>query len=325
MRYLDLLRRGYRGMFVAVVIGIIAVFIRRFAEWPVLDPLLVALVIGIIIRSFVKADDKYLPGFILAPSLFIPIGVIFYGAVNLNFVKFATVDTNFIFMLFIVFIVYLISTILLSNVFGLSEKVSYLIASGSAICGASAITITSRAIDAEPDEISISLISVYISALVGLFVILPFLSINFKMSNVDYGVFSGTVLQFTGFVKAAVASFDDKVRAIALSVKAVRYTGLLFLIPLFASFVKGRFFIPWYLWAFLVAGLCFSFIPGLAETLGPACKSILTFLWSIAMAAIGLNANLKVLLTRKGLKALGVSFISFMIAVAVFLIGIKFI
>lgn len=312
-------------MFIAVVIGIIAVLIRQFIKWPILDPLLVALVIGIVIRYFVKVDDRFLPGFILAPSLFIPIGVIFYGAVNLNFVKFAAVDTNFIFMLFMVFIVYVVSTILLSSVFGLSEKVSYLIASGSAICGASAITITSKAIDAEPDEISISLISVYISALVGLFIILPFFAIHFKMSDVNYGVFAGTVLQFTGFVKAAVVNFPNKVRTIALSVKAVRYIALLFLIPLFASFVKGRFFIPWYLWAFLVTGLAFSFIPGLAEILGPTCKSILTFLWSIAMAAIGLNANLKALFTKEGLKALGVSFISFMIAIAVFLIGIKFI
>jgi len=205
----------------------------------------------------------------------------------------------------------------------LKEKVSYLVATGSTICGASAIAITSRAIDAEPDEVSTSLISVFITALAGLFLILPLIASYFKISELNYGVFSGAVLQFTGFVKASVAHSSSLVKTTALSVKAVRYLGLLFVTPLFASFVKGKFYIPWFLWAFLASGLLFSFAPGLAQATKPLFKPILTVLWSIAMGAVGLNASLKALFTKDGFKALAASFISFIIAVGVFLIGLK--
>jgi uncharacterized integral membrane protein (TIGR00698 family) len=257
--------------------------------------------------------------------LFIPIGVIFYGAVNLNFVKFASVNPVFIFIVLIVFIVYLTSIFFLSSLFDIKEKTAYLIATGSAICGASAIAITSEAVDAEPEDVSNSLIPVFVTALLGLFIFLPFLAVVLKMSGLDYSIMAGTVLQFTGFVKAAVADMpvaggDIKdLMALALSIKAVRYVGLLFLIPLFASIVKGRFYIPWYLWAFLTAGLIFSFLPDLAKALNPVFKPILTYLWSIAMAAIGLNANIKVLFSKDGAKAFLISFISFSVATSIFL------
>jgi len=317
-------KKGWKGIAVAIVIGVAAVWIKSFAKAPILDPLVAAMVIGILLRSFVKFGDEFKSGFSLAPLLFIPVGVILYGACNLNFVKFAAVDTNYIFMLFIVFIVYVISALLLANAFGLNEKTGYLIATGSAICGASAIAITSRSINAEADDVSNSLIPVFLSALIGLFVVLPLLASYLKLTEVDYGVFSGTILQFTGFVKAAVAKFPKEVKTIALSVKAVRYVGLLLLIPLFASFVKGRFYVPWYLFAFLGAGLVFSFMPEVSRALRPVLKLTLNVLWSIAMAAVGLNASVKGLVTKNGLKAFGASFISFMIAAGVFLLGIKF-
>ena len=119
-----------------------------------------------------------------------------------------------------------------------------------------------------------------------------------------------------------VAKQKEEVKSAAMSVKAVRYVGLLFLIPFFASIVKGKFYIPWFLYAFLGAGLIFTALPGLAEVLGPVFKVILTVLWSIAMGAIGLNANMRGLFSKDGLRAFAVAFISFMLAIGVFLVGI---
>jgi uncharacterized integral membrane protein (TIGR00698 family) len=319
------LAQNWRGIIIAIIVGVIAVLIREFFGSPILDPLLVALVIGIILRSFIRFNDKFIFGFKLTPLLFIPIGVIFYGAVNLDFVKFASVNPMFIFIVIIVFIVYLTSTFLLSIMLNIDDKTTYLIAAGSAVCGASAIAITSNAVDAEPDDVSNSLIPVFLSALLGLFVFLPFLAVVLRMTGLDYAIMAGAVLQFTGFVKAAITNIPvasanvNDLLSLALSVKAVRYIGLLILIPLFASFVRGRFYVPWYLWGFLMAGLIFSFVPDLARAMNPIFKPALTYLWSIAMAAIGLNANLKTLFSANGFKAFIVSFFSFAIATSVFL------
>ncbi len=322
---INTLKQNWKGILVAAVVGSTAVLIKEFFGSPILDPLLVALVIGIVLRSFVKFDDKFISGFRLTPLLFIPIGVILYGAVNLNFIKFASVNPTFIFIVLIVFIAYLTSVFLLSTLLNINEKTMYLIAAGSSICGASAIAITSDAIDAEPDDVSNSLIPIFISALIGLFVLLPFLAAILKMTGLDYSIMAGALLQFTGFVKAAVANIPvnganvDVLMPLALSVNAVRYIGLLLLIPMFASFARKRFYIPWYLWVFLGAGVAFSFLPELAKILNPIFKPALTYLWSIAMAAIGLNANLKSLFSKDGLKAFIVSFFSFIIAISIFL------
>lgn len=320
---MDSIKQGWKGTAMSIFVGVLAILIGKFFKTPIFDSLFVALVIGIILRSLVKFGDDYITGFRLTPMLFIPIGVILYGAVNLDFVEFSKVHPMFIFAVAFVFLSYSGFVYLLSFMFKLDLKTTYLIITGSAICGASAIAITSDAVEAEPDDVSKSLVSVFVSALVGLFFFLPFLAVVLKMTGTDYGIMSGALLQFTGFVKAAVMNLPvpgeaKQIMPLALSVKAVRYMGLLLLIPLLASSVKRRFYIPWYMWVFLAAGLFCSFVP-ITEKLMPVFKLIHTYMWSIAMGAIGLNASLRVLLSKDGMKALMVAFIAFILTTLVFL------
>lgn len=328
---LSLLKENIKGVIIAIVVGALVIMIPKVfpAAWPaykfitspILDPLLAALLIGILVRFFIKFSDKSIAGFKLTPMLFIPLGVIFYGAVNLNFVKFGTVDPMSIFIIIFVFLAYSTFIYFLSTVFNIDSKTTYLITTGSVICGASAITIASDAVDAEPDQVSKSLISVFITALFALFVAFPLIVLIFKMTGMDYTIMSGALMQFTGLVKAAVMNHtgDKNLADLGVSIKAIRYIFLLILIPLFSSFVKGKFHTPWYLWGFLAAGLLFSFFPSLVKSLNPILKPALDYLWGVSLAAIGLNANLKVLFSKDGMKTLLVSLISFLFAVFIFL------
>ena len=303
-------------------VSIVVILIQKLIKSPLLDPLLLALTLGIILRLLIKFNQKSLAELRMAPALLIPPGVILYGAVNLNFSKLTPLDPNYIFLIFIVFLVYTVSCLILSRLLKLPERVGYLITTGSTICGASAITITSRSIEAEPDDISLSLIPIFIVALIGLFFIIPNVKIMFGLDAMEYGVFSATTLQFTGFVKAAVAKLPADIQNIAMSIKAVRYLGLLFLIPLFASLIRGKLYIPMVLWFFICAGIIFSFFPAITVRFQPFFKIALNVLWSMAMAAIGLNADVKKIFSREGLKAFIVSLLAFFIAVGVFLAGI---
>lgn len=318
------IKQGWSGTAVAVLVGVAAILIGKIFKSPILDPLFVALVIGIILRSVIKFNANSMIGFKIAPMLFLPIGVILYGAVNLNFVEFSQVHPLSIFAIIFVFLCYAGFVYLLSFMLRLDLKTAYLILTGSAICGASAIAIASDAVEAEPDNVSKSLISVFISALAGLFIFLPIAGIALKMSGADYGIMAGALLQFTGFVKAAILNLPvpgdiKELMPLALSVKAARYMGLIFLIPLLASSIKRRFYVPWYMWLFVLAGLIFSFVPGVALKLSPASKEVLNYLWSIAMGAIGLNASIRVLFSKEGVKSLAVAFISFILTALVFL------
>lgn len=175
-----------------------------------------------------------------------------------------------------------------------------------------------------------------LAAVVGTFLVFPFLAILFDITNGTYGLLSGSILQFVGFVKVAVKSMPPLTEVIpakellpfAISVKTARYLGLLIAIPLFASLKRKKIFIPWFLWAFLGAGLIGTWLYMVNETfyteiLIPFIGPIYSISWSIAMAAVGLNADVKQLLSNNGTKAIIMAFAGFVAATATFFIGLS--
>jgi uncharacterized integral membrane protein (TIGR00698 family) len=313
------------GLLVAFLAGIFAFLIAKFLKVPHADPLLVGLIVGMILKLLIGSRESLTPGLVLAPSIFIPIGAILYGAINLNFVEFAKVNGFFIVLTVLIILVYFLIILALGRILKQKEEITYLTATGSAVCGASAIAITSQALEAEPDDVSISLVSVFLTACFGLFILFPFLISLFNLDNYTFALLSGTTLQFTGFVKGAVATLPKDLKTLALAVKAVRYLALLIAIPLFSSFLKKRVYIPWFLWAFLGGGLIFSLFPQIAKILNPIFKPLLDVLWTVAMTAIGLNADVRALFSDNGMKALLMAFLGFFGAILVFFLGIPFI
>jgi uncharacterized integral membrane protein (TIGR00698 family) len=332
---INLIKEGWTGLLLAVLIGLVGYGISIATNAAIADPLLVAMVIGIVIRTTMGGSEKLKLGFTLAPTVFIPAGIVFYAANNLNFVKISKVEPSMITLLIIIMLVYFAVILLLGRILGQRKQITYLTATGSAICGASAIAITAPAVEAEPDDISISLLSVVLAAIVGLFVVLPFLGTLFDITCATYCLMAGSVLQFTGFVKAASVSIpylpgempEKELTSLAVSVKAVRYLGLLIAIPLFASLVKRKIYIPWFIWAFLGAGLLGSWIYATNEafytnSMSPLIKPMYNILWAIALAAVGLNADARELLSNNGTKAILMAFAGFFAATLTFFIGL---
>ncbi len=326
----------WMGFLLAVVTGLAGYLFCKMVHSHLLDPLLVALILGIIVNSSINGVKKLEPGINAASSIFIPIGIIFYGLHNLNFAKLTEVQPVMLILLFVVMLVYFSVILLLGKILGQREQITYLTASGSAICGASAIAVTSPAVKAEPDDISISLLSVAMAAFVGFALVLPFVTALFDLSANNFSLLSGSILQFTGLVKVAdtfVAFLKKDIMAadmlsLALSVKAVRYLALLVAIPLFSSLIKKKFTVPWFLWAFLAAGLSGTwFYTNYGTSFHPVLvsyvKPVHTISWSIAMSAIGMKADARELLSNNGAKALIMAFAGFFAAMVTFLAGLK--
>ena len=333
-----ILKGGSRELLFAMIIGIGAFLVSCCARSALAEPLLISLLIGIVVKALIKKPLTSAGDAVKAPAVLIPFGISFYAMANLNFVRISRVNLSIIFLLIVIILVYFATVLLCGKLLGQKKKISYLIATGSAICGASAITITSPAIDAEPDDISISLLATALIGFIGLFIILPFIATLLDITNKTYGILSGSVLQFTGFVKTAVkdVSFlfseisQKELVTLALSIKAARYLGLLVAIPLFASFVKKAIYVPWFLWLFLGTGILGSVIyannPAFyCETVIPLVTPLYTISWSIVMAAIGLDVDIKKLLSNNGTKALIMAFVGFCAAIITFFIGYNFI
>jgi len=332
--YRNRLRAIGPGLSLAAFIGVLAYGLTALLNSPVADPLVIAMVAGVIIRTAIGRQTKCHEGFSAAPLICIPAGITFYAVKNLNFVKYAQMEPASIVLAALVVLVYFATILLLGRLLGQKDRISYLTATGSGICGASAIAIASPAVDADSDDISVSILAVTVAALVALFTLLPFVATTVGMTDQTYGLLSGSVLQMTGFVKAAVASLpflsrelsDKELASLALSIKAARYLGLLVAIPLFASLTRKRLYIPWVLWLFLGAGLVGTAVYAADKhfyvaTLIPVVKPIYGVSWSIAMAAIGLNADVRQLLSNNGAKALIMAFSGCAAAIVTFFVG----
>jgi uncharacterized integral membrane protein (TIGR00698 family) len=321
-------------LILAAIIGAGGYGIHILVNSPLIDPLVVSLILGIMVRALFPDIGDIEGGLSLPTRVFIPIGLVLYSAHNLNFTRFAEVHLDMAILLLLVMAVYFLSIIISGRVLGQKREITYLIANGSAICGASAIVITSPAVDAEPDDVSISLLSVTITAMTALFIIFPFIATISGMTDRSYGILSGMVLQFTGFIRIAVGNIPylervmsgEGLLSLALSVKAVRYLGLLISIPIFASMIKGRFQIPLVLWIFLIPGIAGTLISRYdeylySEIMIPFIRPVHVVSWSIALSAIGLNADIRGLFSNNGAKALIMAFTGFFSAMVVFFIG----
>jgi uncharacterized integral membrane protein (TIGR00698 family) len=331
-------KEGWQVLLLSIGIGLAGYAVKEITKSAIIEPLLVAMVLGIACRALMKDSENLKPGLTLSIRLFMPFGIAFYALKNLNFAKIAEVKPGVIILLMAIVAVYVITIFLLGRFLKQKKEITYLTATGSAICGASAIAITAPVIEAEPDDVSISLLSVALAAFVGLFIILPFLAALFNMDNKVYALLTGGVLQFTGFVNFANANtlmlpavmLQGEAVALGGFFKTTRYLGLLVILPFLASLKKRKAVIPLALWLFLGAGILGTYIyktdmAFYKNTLMPFVIPIYNIIWCIAMAAIGLNADIKGFFSNNAIKALVMAFAGFAAAIAVFFLGFSFI
>lgn len=365
----EVLRESFPGLCVTLLVAVVCVFLAEAVKYlirgagPVAarllvgfsDAFLLGLIVGIVIRSLAGFRIRTLTaGFLLAPLIFIPIGTLLYGAKYLNIVKFYDIVQfkPLTAILTAIFMIIYISTIcLLSKLLKIDERTCYLTAVGSAT-EASAIAITFQTVEAEPRHVSTSLLSIFLVAVLGITIIYPQIAEMTRMPAEEYGIFTGGILQFIGFVKAATglgapAGLQPVIAAqgiqknVALPLTAFRFLWLLVLIPLFATLARRKPYIPWFLWGFLLVGLLFSTLYAAGER--PNCDNptslnlygaiyckayavsdlLVNYLWTVVMVAIGLQIDIRDILNIEFLKTFLIAFTAFIINVSAFLLCIR--
>jgi len=132
---------------------------------------------------------------------------------------------------------------------------SYLIASGTAICGGSAIAAVGPIVKANESEMSVSLATIFVLNAVALF-LFPVLGHWLNLTQHQFGLWAAIAIHDTSSVVGAGATFGEEALKVATTVKLTR---ALWIIPLsvFTSFYfksKGdKIVIPWFILFFIVA------------------------------------------------------------------------
>ena len=314
---------GTPGIIVAILIGAAAFIVCNTKKFGLpdisfmkfIDPLVLAIFLGMVFRSVLAPTPvftKLIPGIILAPYLFVPFGIILYGN-QLRFDQLAKVHPiTLAWMLVVMAISFALIFLLGMKVLKLPTPLALLLSVGSAVCGASAITVVSPVVEADPDEMGTALITNTLLVIACLFTLKAMASM---VAPDTFARAAGALLQQTGFVHLAV----DKgpLQDLAMAIKTTRVGLLIVIIPAISYILTKRIFIPWYMVLFVLMGILFStttFAPAVSDTIKLAYGLIFT----TALASVGLNANIMSVLKRIGLP-LVLTYAAFVICTAVFM------
>lgn len=191
---------------------------------------------------------------------------------------------------------------LIGKLFNINSKISALISSGTAICGGSAIAAVAPAIDADADEISVSLGTVFILNSIALFVF-PLIAHALNLTENQFGVWSAIAIHDTSSVVGAAARYGDEALKIATTVKLARALWIAPVALVFAylyrsknSGKKTKIAVPWFIFLFLLATVIRTYTPpevppSLFESIVNLAKAGLT----VTLFLIGANLSPEIL------------------------------
>ena len=137
----------------------------------------------------------------------------------------------------------------------LNKKASYLITSGTAICGGSAIAAVGPIVKANEHEMAVSLGVVFILNAIALF-IFPAIGHYFELSEVQFGTWAAIAIHDTSSVVGAGEAYGPIALQTATLVKLTR---ALWIIPLaiVTMFIfrdkTSKISIPWFIFMFILA------------------------------------------------------------------------
>lgn len=187
----------------------------------------------------------------------------------------------------------------------LNRDTAYLVSSGTAICGGSAIAAVGPVIKARESDMSVALATIFVLNAVALFVF-PVLGQWLGMSQQEFGMWAAIAIHDTSSVVGAGATYGEEALQVATTIKLTR---ALWIIPLAlaTSFIfkrEGRrISIPWFILWFVVAIMLNTYFFAPVPMIGQIISSLARKGLIITMFFIGASLSVDVL-KSVGLKPL---------------------
>ncbi|MCI1647059.1 MAG: YeiH family protein [Bacteroides sp.] len=207
-------------------------------------------------------------------------------------------------------IISVVGTMLLGWLLGrkllkVNGNTSYLISSGTAICGGSAIAAVGPVLKAKDSEMSVALGTIFVLNAIALF-IFPVIGHALHMTQHEFGTWAAIAIHDTSSVVGAGAAYGEEALKVATTIKLTR---ALWIIPvaLVTSLIfksKGKkISIPWFIFYFVLAMVFNTYLLSTTPTgmaIGGAINGFARKTLTITLFFIGAS------LSRDVLKAVGV-------------------
>lgn len=305
---MNFIKKYSAGILLTVALAYVARIISGFIPGGLISPGVFSLLLGMGMNPIISKYDFFNEGMNFVSKRVLKLAIILMG-VTLSFSQVLQVGKySVIVMVFTLFVAF-VGGYYLGKLFNMNWKLSGLISAGTGICGGSAIAAIAPTIDAEVNDIAYAISATFIFDII-MVVLFPIMGRYFGMSDLGFGLWTGTAVNDTSSVVAAGYAFSDAAGNFSLIVKLTRTLSIIPAVLIF-SFINERLnskaeeksyikrskvdlkkIFPWFILMFLVVVAIKStgIIPdGLSSNISILSK----FFMVMSLGAIGLSTNFK--------------------------------
>src|SRR6476661_2040820 len=217
-------QRYLPGIFLCVTITLAATLLQaievKLVGQPYLEALVLAILIGVAIRTMWTPDLRWVPGIVFSAKFILEFAIVLLGA-SVSITMIAALGPLVILGIACIVALAIGTSYLIARALGLPQRMSILIACGNSICGNSAIAAVAPVIGADADDIAAS---ISFTAVLGVVVVLalPLLVPILHLNDARYGVVAGMTVYAVPQVLAATLPVSAAAGAMATLVKLTR-------------------------------------------------------------------------------------------------------
>jgi uncharacterized integral membrane protein (TIGR00698 family) len=295
------------GLLLASAVAASAYGLRRLPAMATFSPMILAILIGIAFHNLVGTPAIARPGITFSLRRLLRLAIILLG-LQLTITQMIEVGGRGIGIIATTLLATFVFTVWMGKWLGVDRKLTQLIAAGTSICGASAVIATNTVTNAHDEDVAYAVACVTVFGSVAMFAY-PLLPGLLHLDPHAFGLWTGASIHEIAQVVAA--AFQDgqkagefgtiaKLSRVMLLAPVVIALGLIAKNAPVAGTSSARPPMPWFVLGFvaLVGVNSLIAIPAEAKVWIAAAT---TFLLSVALAAMGLETDIRKL-TAKGLR-----------------------
>ncbi len=321
------LRKILPGLSVAVLVAIVATilastdFIKKTVNF---SPLILAILIGVAVGNIIKFPDSFKPGITFALKKVLRVAIVFLGF-RLTFQNIMEVGLEGLIIDTIMLLgTFFIGVYASTKIFKLDSSMGYLLASGSSICGASAVLATSAVVKSEMHHTAMAVATVTIFGTISMFLYPAVYKAGLLLDFNDllYGLWTGATVHEVAQVVAAGFAISEVAGNTATIAKLTRVMMLAPLLIVLSIYLAKKHSlhgatvslrdipIPYFVFGF-IAMVGVNSIGIIPQNITHGINVIDTFLMTVAMAAMGIETNINKM-KGVGMKPIYVALIMFL-------------
>ncbi len=298
------------GLIVSLLVALGSMFLGKFI--PNLGAASIAIFLGMFVGNVFLNHKVFQKGYKFSESDLLSYSIVLLGG-TLSIQTIGEIGVSGVIFIVLQMIVTIVGALYIGRKLGFNQNFRFLMASGNAVCGSSAIAATAPVIDADDKDKGIAITIVNVTGIFLMFLLPVIAGFLYNNEVLQTSGMIGGILQSVGQVVASGAMVSEGVKDLSTIFKIVRIIFLVVVVFAFGhikhktnkeiideevSDVKTKKIkVPWYVIGFFIMCGLFS-INIIPKSMSLVCKEISHILEIIALAAIGLRVNIRDLIKQ---------------------------